>query len=450
MINPLRMLSVRLKRRKSSTDDTVRLPSLIKAMKALVPRSVMREVMDTSHDRRQWGVLAAAWVGVSEREFFHAVAQELRMPFQEKSPLMDLTIFGDRARGMLVALRKVGAVAIVNGAEITGFVAVDPSEVRGLEWYDGTQSISIAPWTEIVRSLDMAERIITEREANVNHAETLRRKDLCSQVIGLLLNEAKQHGAGSLEILFSEGQSRYQFTTREGKIAVGTIQQAALDAVLRYLRGFDGSVYTHPNIGEVIVRSLGSAKNFRLSWAAERKSDALAWDSMDDILKSARNDDTPEEVKTLEGPVVQDATGHGERAESTSPEIPVLVVDDNPMFCRVLERLLKREGVVVSCAEHGGRALEMLTSLTGFLPKVIICDLHMPTMNGKEFVSHLRNEARFRNIPVVMLTSDEGADVEVTAVEIGVDVLIGKSKDPRILCAHVVRLARNARLEEAA
>lgn len=450
MKNPWRMLSVRLKRRKSSSDDTVRLPSLIKAMKALVPRNVMREVMDTSHDRRQWGVLAAAWVGVSEREFVHAVAQELRMPYQEKAPVMDLTIFGDRSRGMLASLRKVGAVAIVNGAEITGFVAVDPSEVRGLEWFDGTQSISIAPWTEIVRALDTAERIISEREANINHAETLKRKGLCSQVIGLLLSEAKQHGARSLEILFAEGQSRYQFTTREGKIAVGTIQQKALDGVLQYLRGFDGSIYRHPHIGEITVRSLGSAKNFKLSWSTGGEAEAIAWNAGDETSKAAKNDDIAEDMVVREDALDHESVVHSELVDAKSAEIPVLVVDDNPMFCRVLERLLKREGVVVSCAEHGGRALEMLVSLTGFLPKVIICDLHMPTMNGKEFVTRLRSEARFRNIPVVMLTSDEGADVEVTAVEIGVDVLIGKSKDPRILCAHVVRLARNARLEEAA
>jgi CheY-like chemotaxis protein len=447
MRNPVRMFMSGINKRKRPQDDTVRLPSLLKAMKKLVPRSVMREVMDSSHDRRQWGVLAAAWVGVSEREFVHAAAQELRMPYQDKVPVMDLTMFGSRARSILAALRKAGSVATVNGIEITGFVAVDPSEVRGLEMYNGTQSISIAPWTEIARALDMAERLISEREANTDHAETLRRKELCSRVVGILLTEAEEHGARSLEILSSEGKSRYQFTTRDGKIAVGTVQQEALEGVLQYLSGYDGEIYNHPSIGKIVVRSLGSSRSFRLSWAADNGPELIGWER-------SVNEDEPQ----VEEEVIVEDRFDSPEVEKESPnvdgecveEIPALVIDDNPMFCRVLERLLKREGVVVSCAEHGAKALELLTKLTAFLPKVIICDLHMPTMNGKEFVTRLREDSRLKAIPVVMLTSDEGPDVEVTAVEIGVDVLISKSKDPRVLCAHVVRLAKNARMEEAA
>lgn len=444
MRNPVWIFMSGMKKRKRSQDDTVRLPSLLKAMKKLVPRSVMREVMDSSHDRRQWGVLAAAWVGVSEREFVHAAAQELRMPYQDKVPVMDLAMFGSRARSILAALRKAGAVATVNGIEVTGFVAVDPSEVRGLEMYNGTQSISIAPWTEIARALDMAERLISEREANTDHAETLRRKELCSRVVGILLTEAEEHGARSLEILSSEGKSRYQFTTRDGKIAVGTVQQEALEGVLQYLSGYDGEIYNHPSIGKIVVRSLGSSRSFRLSWAGDHGPELIGWErdvTIDEVKEE--NIENQTELSVAEQASVK---VDGEPVE----DIPALVIDDNPMFCRVLERLLKREGVVVSCAEHGAKALELLTKLTAFLPKVIICDLHMPTMNGKEFVTRLREDSRLKDIPVVMLTSDEGPDVEVTAVEIGVDVLISKSKDPRVLCAHVVRLAKNARMEEAA
>jgi len=53
------------------------LPSLVRVMDELVPRKVMREVVASSHDRRQWGVLAAAWVGVSEREFHAAAAKAM-------------------------------------------------------------------------------------------------------------------------------------------------------------------------------------------------------------------------------------------------------------------------------------------------------------------------------------------------------------------------------------
>lgn len=452
MRSPLQTFVTRFKKRKHAQDDTVRLPSLLRAMKKLVPRSVMREVMDSSHDRRQWGVLAAAWVGVSEREFMHAAAQELHMPYQDKVPVMDLTMFGPRARTILLALRKVGAVAVVNGIEITAFIAADPSEVRGLEFYNGTQSIAIAPWTEIAQSLDQSERLISERDANADHAETVRRKELCARVVGMLLTEAEEHGAKSLEILSSEGKSRYQFTTRDGKIAVGTVQPEALDGVLLYLNGYDGDIYTHPTIGKIVVRSLGSSRSFRLAWSQAESRERISWegDTERTPQEPLEEDDASEQIPVEQAPVFNDDKLLREENPDELGEIPALVVDDNPMFCRVLERLLKREGVSVSCAENGAHAIDFLTKLTSFLPKVIICDLHMPTMNGKEFVNRLREDARFKNIPVVMLTSDDGADVEVTAVEIGVDVLINKSKDPRVLCAHVVRLAKSSRMEEAA
>jgi CheY-like chemotaxis protein len=134
----------------------------------------------------------------------------------------------------------------------------------------------------------------------------------------------------------------------------------------------------------------------------------------------------------------------------TTEPVPVLVVDDNPMFCRVLERLLKRENCEVSFAENGVQALEKLTTLIAFTPKVIICDLHMPKMNGREFVSRLKEDPRFRNIPVIMLTSDDGVDAELSMLEVGADALISKSKDPRVLCAQVIRLSKMLALQEAA
>jgi len=120
------------------------------------------------------------------------------------------------------------------------------------------------------------------------------------------------------------------------------------------------------------------------------------------------------------------------------------------MFCRVVERLLGRENFSVSCSENGKAALDQLLHSVTFLPKVIICDLHMPEMNGKEFIAYLKSEPRLAMIPVIMLTSDDGIDAEVSALETGADALVSKGKDPRVLCAQVARLAKAGSLQEAA
>lgn len=431
-----------LVRRRGVGEDTRRLPSLVKAMKVLVPRSVMKEVVSSSHDRRQWGVLAAAWVGVSEREFIHAAAQELRMPYQDHVAVPDLTIFSASARPMLTALRKAGASVVLEGTRVVGFAATDPAEIRGLECFDGTQTISMAPWTEIAKALDMAERLIVEHEANADRSEALRRKELSEKVITLLISEAMQHGASSLEILTSERMNRYQFSTPEGKLAVGNIQQEAVQSLMLHLSTLDGETVAHHSVGRVLVRALGSSANVRLSWGRLDSARGIEW------MPTERDTD----VQNL--PVATSSRVTTEVAsavtQTVSGIVPVLVVDDNPMFCRVLERLLKRENCEVSFAENGQEALEKLTALVAFTPKVIICDLHMPKMNGREFVSRVKEDPRLRHIPIIMLTSDDGVDAELSMLEVGADALISKSKDPRVLCAQVLRLSKTPALQEAA
>jgi CheY-like chemotaxis protein len=256
------------------------------------------------------------------------------------------------------------------------------------------------------------------------------------------VGEALEHGASSVEIMASEGKGRYQFTTSKGQSAVGSIQPAALEKVLVHLNSFQGDVFPHPSVGNVLVRSLAGASHVRLSWKVETRDTsnprAIEWVAQVEREESAARSSMTTTASTVPEDGVADL------------KIPVLIVDDNPMFCRILERVLRRENCEVSVAEHGEAALESLTRLTSFSPKVIICDLHMPRMNGKEFVSKVRSDMRLKGIPIVMLTSDEAADVEVSVLEIGADAVVSKSKDPRVLCAQVMRLAKIGGLQEAA
>lgn len=453
-------------RRRGVGGDTKRLPSLVKAMRFLVPKAVMREVIASSHDRRQWGVLAAAWVGVSEREFISAAARELRMPYQDHVPVPDLTIFGAKGRAILTQLRKIGASVVLEGSDIVGFIATDPAEVRGVDLFDGRQQISMAPWTEVAKALDMAERLIAESEANVDRAEGLRRREVCDRVLKLLIEEAAQHGALSLEILSGEGRNRYQFTTPEGKIAVGSIHPEALCDLLLYLNSIEeatdgrGDALKLEGIGPVLVRSLGSSANLRLAWGrvSSEEPRAIEWRAQEAILPAGEILEGSA-VAAKEPPVTanRDEVANllalkvaGERygvnlPQQTKPQpIPVLVVDDNPMFCQIVERLLERDNFKVSCAHNGRDAHDLLLGLLSFLPKVILCDIHMPGMSGCEFIKLLKEDRRLSNIPIIVLTSDDGIESEVTALQIGADALVSKIKDPRVLSAQVLRLARVA------
>lgn len=419
-----RMLLQKLARRRSVL-EVLPLPSLLKAMGRLVSRSVMREVVASSTDRRQWSVLAAAWVGVSEQEFMREAAREMRVEFEERVPVPHLSALREGAREALQAMRRCGCVAVLEGEGITRFIAVDPAEMRALSLYTGREPVSVAPWSEISRALDTADRVLTEVEANSDLLEARNEDDLCGKIFEILVREAIQHGATAVEVVSDDERTRYQFTTPEGKTGVGALRRDAVPALLRHLLRADGAARTMSG-REVFVRSLGSLRNFRLSWSAHSASS-----------------DTPVALPAPEQPLQA-------AASITAAAVPLLVIDDNPMFCRVLERLLRKDGFDPCFAENGAVALERLQASESFRPGAIICDLHMPLMNGRELLQRVKSDERFSAIPVVMLTSDEDVEAEVSLLQTGAAAFLSKSKDPRILSAQIRKLTAARSLPEAA
>ena len=107
----------------------------------------------------------------------------------------------------------------------------------------------------------------------------------------------------------------------------------------------------------------------------------------------------------------------------------VLVVDDHKTMRAIIRQLLGRVGISnVSEAEHGEQALAMVRSPTADIPDVIICDLHMKTMDGMEFCNRLRrsDDARHRAIPILILTGDEDEMLHAVSRQVGAAKILMK------------------------
>jgi chemosensory pili system protein ChpA (sensor histidine kinase/response regulator) len=117
----------------------------------------------------------------------------------------------------------------------------------------------------------------------------------------------------------------------------------------------------------------------------------------------------------------------------------VLVVDDSITVRRVTQRLLQRDGYRVALASDGLQALEQLALET---PALVLSDIEMPRMDGFELVRSLRNDARWRALPVVMITSRIAPKHRDRAREIGVNDYLGKPYPEDELLALVRRYAR--------
>ncbi|MCA1805250.1 MAG: response regulator, partial [Xanthomonadaceae bacterium] len=112
-----------------------------------------------------------------------------------------------------------------------------------------------------------------------------------------------------------------------------------------------------------------------------------------------------------------------EAAAANEKGITVMVVDDSITVRKVTTRLLERNDMDVVSAKDGVDALAKLQEL---VPDVMLLDIEMPRMDGFELATHIRNDSRLRDIPIIMITSRTGEKHRNRAMEIGVNRYLGK------------------------
>jgi chemosensory pili system protein ChpA (sensor histidine kinase/response regulator) len=125
----------------------------------------------------------------------------------------------------------------------------------------------------------------------------------------------------------------------------------------------------------------------------------------------------------------------------------VLVVDDSLTVRRVTQRLLSREGYRVVLAKDGLDALERLADET---PMLVLSDIEMPRMDGFDLVRNIRNDARWREIPIVMITSRIAQKHRDYAMELGVNHYLGKPYSEEELLSLVVSYTKALQAREPA
>jgi chemosensory pili system protein ChpA (sensor histidine kinase/response regulator) len=121
------------------------------------------------------------------------------------------------------------------------------------------------------------------------------------------------------------------------------------------------------------------------------------------------------------------------RSRESGPRL-VMVVDDSITMRKVTTRVLEREQLEVVTAKDGMDALEKLQER---VPDAMLLDIEMPRMDGYELATHMKNDARFRHVPIIMITSRTGEKHRQRALEIGVERYLGKPYSEADLLRHV-------------
>jgi CheY-like chemotaxis protein len=87
---------------------------------------------------------------------------------------------------------------------------------------------------------------------------------------------------------------------------------------------------------------------------------------------------------------------------SSNGKKKVLVVDDDPLIQKILREPLERAGYYVKVASHGLEALQVVKDQR---PDLIILDILMPMLDGFKTARLLKFDKRFKDIPIIVLTS---------------------------------------------
>ena len=114
----------------------------------------------------------------------------------------------------------------------------------------------------------------------------------------------------------------------------------------------------------------------------------------------------------------------------------ILIVDDDTDFRSGLRIALEMKGYQVEEAGNGHEALEMVTAKP---PLLVLLDLQMPVMNGRELLERLRGSPDSKDVPVVIIS---GFGFEWEAELMGAQGYIGKPFEPRELEKTIVDLLR--------
>ena len=123
----------------------------------------------------------------------------------------------------------------------------------------------------------------------------------------------------------------------------------------------------------------------------------------------------------------------------------VMVVDDSLTMRKVTGRVLERHNLEVSVARDGIEALERLEER---VPDLMLLDIEMPRMDGYELATAMKADPRFKDVPIVMITSRTGDKHRQRALEIGVQRYMGKPYQELDLMRNVYDLLGIARVRE--
>lgn len=125
----------------------------------------------------------------------------------------------------------------------------------------------------------------------------------------------------------------------------------------------------------------------------------------------------------------------------------ILSIDDSRTIRSTVKSIVEVIGIELLEAEDGLEGLKVLEEHSGNVD-LILLDWEMPNMNGYEFLQTVKNDPRFRSIPVIMLTTVSQKEKMIEAIRSGAKQYLTKPFTSEILLTKIVQALGIDGLEE--
>jgi two-component system chemotaxis response regulator CheY len=123
--------------------------------------------------------------------------------------------------------------------------------------------------------------------------------------------------------------------------------------------------------------------------------------------------------------------------------IRALIVDDSSVMRKIVERCLRQAGMDLGQVHEASNGAEALALVNENSFDLILSDINMPVMDGLEFVRHLKELEKAKNVPIVMITTEGGEKSVLEALSLGAKGYIRKPFTPDQVKEHVIPILRS-------
>lgn len=283
-------------------------------------------------------------------------------------------------RGATRMVRMINDLLDLSSIE-SGHLAIDRAENDVAELVDDV--------LEIFTPLGRQRRIEMYGDCHSSRgAQVLCDRERVLQVFSNLVGNALKftHEGGSIRLAATVTGSEVQFSVTDTGPGIGKAQLRHLFD--RYWQAKE-TAKKGQGLGLFIAKGIVEAQGGRI-WAESEVDVGTTLHFTLPLCVSTR-EDTPRAPST--------------RALRAASAGSVLIVDDEPDSREIVSLVLEMRGYSVARSANGREALDYLKS-TDALPAIILLDLNMPVMDGRELVSTVKKDRALASIPIVLVSSD--------------------------------------------